>query len=143
VELLNATKMQAAYTMGTEPSAREHIVVAVKGTFAFPERDGDMCELAAEQAPLIMADEFFGEPGFSAPRYEVDFALVKPKCDVLLNATAYAPRGDPQLGVKMCSGERSAGARDHAAARCDRRHAEDPARADEHCAEAPSERSHG
>jgi hypothetical protein len=107
VELLNATQMQAAYTMGTEPSAREHIVVAVKGTFAIPERDGEVCQLAAEQAPLVMADEFFGEPGFSAPRYEVDFALVKPKCDVLLNATAYAPRGEPapqvQVGVKLGS----------------------------------------
>jgi hypothetical protein len=107
VELLNATKMQAAYTMGTEPSAREHIVVAVKGTFAFPERDGDVCELAEEQAPLVLADEFFGEPGFSAPRYEVDFALTKPKCDVLLNATAYAPRGEPvpkvQVGAKLGS----------------------------------------
>jgi hypothetical protein len=28
MELLNATRMQAAYTMGTEPSAREHLVVA-------------------------------------------------------------------------------------------------------------------
>ena len=38
MELINATRMQAAYTMGIEPSAREHLVVAVKGTFAFPER---------------------------------------------------------------------------------------------------------
>ena len=37
MELLNATRMQAAYTMGTEPSAREHLVVAVKGTFAIPD----------------------------------------------------------------------------------------------------------
>ena len=45
MELLNATRMQAAYTMGTEPTAREHIVVAVKGTFAFPERAGEVCPL--------------------------------------------------------------------------------------------------
>ena len=92
MELLNATRMQAAYTMGTEPSAREHLVVAVKGTFAIPD-DGGPAILAQEQAPLVMADEFWGEPGFSSPRYEVDFALRKPKCDVLLNATAYAPHG--------------------------------------------------
>ena len=41
MELINATRFQAAYTMGTDPTAREHIVVAVKGTFAFPERDGE------------------------------------------------------------------------------------------------------
>jgi hypothetical protein len=40
MELLNATRMQAAYTMGTEPSAREHLVVAVKGTFAISD-DGE------------------------------------------------------------------------------------------------------
>ena len=106
MELLNATRMQAAYTMGTEPSAREHLVVAVKGTFAIPD-DGGPATLAEEQAPLIMADEFWGEPGFSSPRYEVDFALRKPKCDVLLNATAYAPHGQPaervQVAVKLGS----------------------------------------
>ena len=61
--------------------------------------------LAEEQAPLIMADEFFGAPGYSSPRYEVDFALTKPRCDMLLNATAYAPGGRPSprvpVGVKI------------------------------------------
>ncbi len=88
MELLNATRMVAAYTMGAEPSAREHLVVAVKGTFVIPD-DGGPAALADEQAPLVMADEFWGEPGFSSPRYEVDFTLRKPKCDVLLNATAF------------------------------------------------------
>lgn len=37
MDLLNATGMQAGYTLGVEPSGREHLVVAVKGTFAFPE----------------------------------------------------------------------------------------------------------
>jgi hypothetical protein len=69
MELLNATRMVAAYTMGTEPSAREHLVVAVKGTFAIPD-DGGPATLMEEQAPLVMADEFWGEPGFSSPRYE-------------------------------------------------------------------------
>ena len=42
-----------------------------------------------------MADVFTGEPGFSAPLYESDFAPHKPKCDVLLNGSAYAPEGRP------------------------------------------------
>src|SRR3954451_22742079 len=101
MELINATKLPAAYTMGTEPSAREHIVVAVKGTFDFPERDGEVCPLADEQVPLVMAGEYWGEPGYSAPRYEVDFALRKPRCEVLLNATAYAPEGRPATKVRV------------------------------------------
>jgi hypothetical protein len=57
MELLNATRMLAAYTMGAEPSAREHLVVAVKGAFAIPD-DGGPATLADQQAPLTMADEF-------------------------------------------------------------------------------------
>ena len=38
MELINTTRAQADYTMGTDPSGREHLIVVVKGTFAFPER---------------------------------------------------------------------------------------------------------
>jgi hypothetical protein len=104
MDLLNATKMQAGYTLGTEPSGREHLVVAVKGTFAFLEGD-DEPRLADEQVPLVEADTFTGEPGLSAPIYEADYALRKPRCDVLLNGSAYAPGGKPatrvQVGLKV------------------------------------------
>ncbi len=104
MELLNATKMEAGYTMGIDPSAREHVVVAVKGTFAIPDDRGP-ATLVDEQAPLVMADEFWGEPGYSSPRYEVDYALRKLKCDVLVNGSAYAPEGNPaekvQVAVKL------------------------------------------
>ncbi len=92
MELINATKMQAAYTLGMEPSGRESVVVAIKGTFKIPQ-NGSEPQLVEEQVPLVMADEFTGEPGFSATLYESDFAPVKPRCDVLLNGSAYAPGG--------------------------------------------------
>ncbi len=104
MDLLNATKMQAGYTMGVEPSAREHLVVAVKGTFTIPKNGGEPA-LAEEQVPLVEADAFTGEPGFSAPLYETDYPLRKPRCDVLLNGSAYAPNGQPttkvQVGLKV------------------------------------------
>ena len=104
MELLNATRMEAGYTLGMEPSGRENIVVAVKGSFAFPA-DGGEAVLAETQAALVEADEFTSEPGFSAPLYEVDYAPFKPRCDVLLNATAHAPHGRPatevQVGVRI------------------------------------------
>lgn len=101
MELTNATRMVAGYTMGIDPSAREHIVVVVKGTFRIPDRDGEVATLADEQVPLVMADTFTGEPGYSAPVHEADFPLRKPRCDILLNATAYAPEGHsaPRVGV--------------------------------------------
>ena len=80
--------------MGMKPDGRECIVVAIKATFDLPE-SGPLCRLSAEQAPLVMADEFTGEPGYSSILYEVDFAPVKPRCDVLLNGSAYAPGGRP------------------------------------------------
>jgi hypothetical protein len=92
MELLNATKMNAGYTMGMRPDGRELLVVVVKGTFTIPTGSRPP-ELAQQQAELVMADEFTGEPGFSAPKYESDFAPFKPRCDVLLNGSAYAPGG--------------------------------------------------
>jgi hypothetical protein len=100
MELLNATKMKAAYTMGMKPDGRELLMVVVKGTFTIPQ-SGKEPELAAQQAELVMADEFTGEPGLSAPRYESDFAPVKPRCDVLLNGSAYAPGGEPVKRLKV------------------------------------------
>jgi len=92
MQLLNATRMQAGYTLGMEPSGRESLVVAVKGTFRLP-LNGESPELASKQAELIDADTFSGEPGFSAPVYECDYAPFKPRCDVILNGSAYAPPG--------------------------------------------------
>ncbi len=92
MNLINATKMQAGYTMGMEPSGRELLVVVVKGTFTIPPK-GEEAALSEEQLPLIAADEFSGEPGLSAPIYESDYAPRKHKCDVLLNGSAYSPNG--------------------------------------------------
>jgi hypothetical protein len=92
MELINATRMVAGYNMGLEPSGRELLVVVIKGTFVLP-KPGEQVRLADEQLPLIMADTFTGEPGFSAPIYEVDFAPRKPACDVLLVGHARAHEG--------------------------------------------------
>ncbi|MEQ1777421.1 MAG: DUF2169 domain-containing protein [Nitrosomonas sp.] len=94
MDLINATNMIAGYTMGMEPSGRELLVVVVKGTFHFPKA-GETPQLHEQQVPLIMADTFTGEPGYSAPYSEVDFAPRKLKCDILLQGSAYAPEGRP------------------------------------------------
>lgn len=101
MDLLNATDMQAEYTMGTASDGRESLVVVVKGTFRFPENGSLEPVLAEEQVPLVMADTFAGEPGFSAPVYESEFAPRKPKCDVLLNGSCYAPGGRPVKRVTV------------------------------------------
>ena len=104
MELLNATKMVSGYTMGMRPDGRELLVVIIKGTFELP-KNGERAQLAAEQTPLVEADEYTGEPGFSAPLYESDYAPEKPYCDVILNGSAYSPGGKPArevgVGIKI------------------------------------------
>lgn len=100
MDLLNATRMPAAYTQGLDKDGREFLVVAVKGTFTIPA-PAEEPVLAAEQAPLMMADTFTGQPGFSAPIYEADFAPIKRRCDVLLLGSAYAPQGKPAFRVPV------------------------------------------
>jgi len=100
MELINSTRMAAAYTMGVEPSGRELLVVVVKGTFAIPNQ-GESVRLADEQVPLVMADTYTGEPGFSAPLCEADFSPRKPHCDILLNGSAYAVGGRPTTRVTV------------------------------------------
>jgi hypothetical protein len=75
-------------------------VVAIKATFELPP-DQDEPKLAKEQLELTQADEFEGEPGFSAPLYETDYAHRKPFCDVLVNGSAYAPRGKKERRVEV------------------------------------------
>jgi len=100
MDLLNNTGMLAGYTMGIKPSGRELLVVAVKGTFTIPAR-GEIARLAEKQVPLIEADTFSGEPGYSAPVYEVDYAPIKHRCDVILNGSAYAPDGRPVKKISV------------------------------------------
>lgn len=95
MELVNSTRMAAGYTLGLEPDGRELLVVVVKGTFCFPSEPGARLKLDEEQLPLLTSDVFFGDPGASAPRYEVDFTPRKRSCDVLLNGHAHAPDGRP------------------------------------------------
>jgi hypothetical protein len=100
MRLEHITGMEAGYTMGLRPDGRELLVVCIKGTFTLP-RDGGEVQLAEKQLPLVESDIFTGEPGFSAPLYESDYAPVKPKCDVLLNGNAYASGGKPAERVEV------------------------------------------
>ena len=92
MDFVNQTQVAAGWTLGFAPDGRELLVVAVKATFGIPQ-NGQQPELAEEQVKLTGADEFTGEPGRSAPLYETDYAHRKPRCDVLVNGSAYAPNG--------------------------------------------------
>jgi hypothetical protein len=94
MKFTNLTPFQAGWTVGFERDGRELLVVIIKGTYQLPQ-NGEEAQLADEQLPLVQADEFFGDPGLSAPRCETDYAHRKLGCDVLLVGSAYAPGGSP------------------------------------------------
>jgi hypothetical protein len=92
VRFTNVTGMPANWTMGFRRDGRELLVVVVKATYNLPP-PGAAPTLARAHVPLIEADVFTGEPGFSAPLFESDYAHAKLACDVLLVGSAYAPWG--------------------------------------------------
>ncbi|WP_354684939.1 DUF2169 domain-containing protein [Cupriavidus necator] len=74
-------------------SGREHLVLVAKATWSIPGPGERPRPLPPE--PLAVADDFAGEPGQSALLYGTDLARFKPRCDVLFNACAHSPHGQP------------------------------------------------
>ena len=60
-----------------------------------PEDGAAMLRFCAEQEPLCMADEHYGEPDRTSTRLESDIVPFKPRLDVVVNGTAYAPGDQP------------------------------------------------
>jgi hypothetical protein len=100
MELINSTQFQTGYTLCHVLDGHELLVVIAKGTFTIPKR-GEKPELSKLQKPLLNADIYSGEAGYSAPLYELDYAPFKRHCDVLLIGSAYAPGGTPATRVTV------------------------------------------
>lgn len=105
MQVYNQTRFVHQFTMAMDKAGHEWILLVVKGTFDFPDTPGGPVRVSETQVPLVMADEYTGAPGFSAPLWETDFAFRKPACDVVLNGAAYAPDRRPatrvRVGVKL------------------------------------------
>src|SRR5262245_16089719 len=93
--------MLAGLSVPADKHGAEHCVVVVKGTFE-PDSSGEL-QLAAEQQPLVYADEHYGDPATSCIRYECDFALEKPHAEVIVVGKAVAPQREPvrELMVRL------------------------------------------
>src|SRR5262249_1187024 len=89
----NTTGMEAGLTIATDKDGRDHCVVVVKGTFTIGP-DGGVTP-AEVQEPLVLADAHYGDPGTTSIQYECEFAMSKPRADVIVNGQAVAPKGKP------------------------------------------------
>ncbi len=98
---IGAKHLIADISVALDVSGREHLVVVAKATWRIPEPGQRPRPLPPE--PLVMSDLFYGEPGESALRYGSDFARFKPRCDVIFDACAHAPDGQPvkQMDVSV------------------------------------------
>ncbi len=105
MQLTNHTPLMAGFTLGMMPDGRESLVVVVKGSYSIPSNASASPVLLEEQLPLLEADTFHGDPGFSSPRHEADYAPIKLRCDITLIGTAHAPDDKPaervQTGFKV------------------------------------------
>jgi hypothetical protein len=91
MQLVNLTPLKAERFCLVDSTGADTLVVVVKGTYA-PGKKGEL-EPAAEQAPIVMSDEYYGEPGQSSIRLASDVSLAKGGTDVVLHGHAYAPAG--------------------------------------------------
>lgn len=92
-----------AYTM-IDVAEQEHHVVVLRQTFDLV-RSSERCTpevdvfkaiaILKDAPPLVMEDRYSGETGESSVLEESDLAPFKPRCDVIVNANAYAPGGSP------------------------------------------------
>jgi hypothetical protein len=95
----NTTPFLAELFPSTDKHGRKHCVVVLKGSFDV-NGDGE-CDVAAEQVPFVYADQHYGDPATTSIRFESDFAPVKPRRELLVNGSAFAPRGRPVTALEI------------------------------------------
>lgn len=78
-------------------------VVILRGTFDIIPNAA--LRPALDQEPIVLTDEFYQQPNTSSVRFESELAPYKPRSDIIINATAYAPGGKAlprwQIGVQV------------------------------------------
>jgi hypothetical protein len=96
MQLTNTTQFPALAFQATGQHCQPYHVVVMRATFDI-KPDGALA-VSVEQEPIVLTDEYFGEINRSSVRQESDLVPFKPQCDVIVNATAYAPGGRPSTG---------------------------------------------
>lgn len=90
MEVVNHTPFPAAAFEAIDQYGQEFHVFVLRQTLDF---SSGKLEYADKQAPLCDEDEYFGTDYSGSLRQESDYCPFKPRCDVIVNATAYSPGG--------------------------------------------------
>ncbi|MFS8180628.1 DUF2169 domain-containing protein [Pseudovibrio denitrificans] len=107
IQLDNYTPFPNLRYSGTDTDNLEFGVFMVKVAWDLLV-DGS-CAISAEQEPFVFKDEYYGEVNVSSVRYPSDFVPYKPKTDLVISATTWAPDGKPAsswlAGVRFTSAD--------------------------------------
>lgn len=97
MEFRNLTPFDSICYRMIDVADKEFHVIAMK--VGYNVSNGE-CFVEDKNPKLLRdQDQFYGEINQSAIRYESDFAPYKPLCDVIVNASAYAPEGEAAESV--------------------------------------------
>lgn len=104
LQLKNTTPFEATMSLFPNERGIDTLYVVLKATFSI----GEKVAAAEKQAPIVMADEYWGEPGQSSLKYASDIHLAKPATDVVMVGEARAPGKNPvaQLDVMLAVANR-------------------------------------
>ncbi|OTA14691.1 hypothetical protein Xbed_03656 [Xenorhabdus beddingii] len=83
------------YTMLDVEDTEHHVAVMKIGYQLLPAGQGEYSAELLPAPPLCLQDEYRGPMNASVVLQESDLAPFKPRCDVIVNGTAYAPAGRP------------------------------------------------
>ncbi len=91
LQLKNKTKFEATIAVFPNENAVDTLYIIVKATFL----SGSKIEIAENQSPIVMADEYWGEPGQSSLKYASELHLIKPSTDIVMTGKALSPDKRP------------------------------------------------
>ena len=98
MKVKNSTAFQTTAQPMMGRKDRPTLTIIVKGTFTFAM---ERTELAADQEPIAFGDTLYDEKEGGGIRYETDLIPFKPRTDVVLDAAAHAPEGQPARSVPV------------------------------------------
>ena len=91
--VVNRTAFEVVLVPGRDRDGRDFLTLIIKGTFAISP-DPQTLSLADEQAEVVFADEYHGEPGESSLKWKSEVAPPNGCTDVALVGHAHAEDGE-------------------------------------------------